>query len=193
MLGSLRLRGKLLLLGLVPMLLLAILLSGIAIYELRELADQQEAQSRISLIEDRRAELKNYVEVARNAIGAIYARSGDGDMSARAEAVEILETLSYGVDGYFWGYDDQSRRVLQGDTRERIGESFHDYRDPNGIYAIRDLVKAGQDGRHYVDYSFVLGSDSSVLVPKVGYAEYLPKWKLAFGTSVNLDGVERDV
>ncbi len=43
MLGSLRLRGKLLLLGLVPMLLLAILLSGIAIYELRELADQQEA------------------------------------------------------------------------------------------------------------------------------------------------------
>ncbi|MCQ4242357.1 methyl-accepting chemotaxis protein [Stutzerimonas stutzeri] len=193
MLGSLRLRGKLLLLGLVPMLLLAILLSGIAIYELRELADQQEAQSRISLIQDRRAELKNYVEVARNAIGAIYARSGDGDMAARAEAVELLEKLSYGVDGYFWGYDDQSRRVLQGDTRERIGESFHDYRDPNGIYAIRDLVKAGQDGRHYVDYSFVLGSDSSVLVPKVGYAEYLPKWKLAFGTSVNLDGVEREV
>ena len=35
--------------------------------------------------------------------------------------------------------------------------------------------------------------DSSVLVPKVGYAEFLPKWKMVFGTSLNLDGVERDV
>src|SRR5690606_38196269 len=42
------------------------------------------------------------------------------------------------------------------------------------------------------DYSFVLG-DGTTLVPKVGYAEHLPKWDMVFGTSLNLDGVERDV
>lgn len=192
MLGSLSLRVKLLLLGLLPVFLLSVLLSGVVIYELRELAEQQEAQSRIGLTQDRRSELKHYVEVARNAIDAIYSRSQEGDMAARDEAVAILEKLSYGEDGYFWGYDLQSRRILQGDTRDRIGESFQDFQDPNGVYAIRELVRAGQNGTHYVDYSFVLG-DGTELVPKVGYAEYLPKWNMVFGTSLNLDGVERDV
>lgn len=82
--------------------------------------------------------------------------------------------------------------MLQGNTRDRIGESFYNFQDPTGKYAIRELVEAGMDGSHYVNYSFVLGSDTT-LVPKVGYAHYLPKWKLVFGTSLNLDGVERDV
>ncbi|MEB2326969.1 MAG: methyl-accepting chemotaxis protein [Pseudomonas sp.] len=192
MLSNLRLRMKLLLLALGPILLLAILLSGIAVYELQSLAEQQEAHTRQSLINDRRAELQHYVQLARNALAPIYDASADGDMQARDQAVAILERLSYGKDGYFWGYDDKSVRVLQGNTKDKIGQSFYDFRDPNGVYAIRELVAAAQNGSHYVDYSFVLGS-SSTLVPKVGYAEYLPKWKLAFGTSLNLDGVERDV
>lgn len=192
MLASLRLRVKLLLLALGPILLLSITLSGVAVVELQDLADQQEDQTRTSLIRDRRAELKHYVELARNAIAPIYERSAQGDMQAREQAVAILERLSYGNEGYFWGYDAQSLRVFQGATRERIGESFADYRDPNGVYAIRELVKAGQNGSHFVDYSFAVpGSDT--LVPKVGYAEHLPKWNLVFGTSLNLDDVERDV
>ncbi|MGE4407155.1 MAG: methyl-accepting chemotaxis protein [Pseudomonas sp.] len=192
MLSSLRLRVKLLLLALGPILLLAIVLSSVAVVELQDLADQQEAQTRESLIRDRRAELAHYVELARNAIAPIYQRSAANDRDARDEAVRILEHLAYGREGYFWGYDDQSVRVFQGDTRERIGESFADFRDPEGVYAIRELVKAGQNGSHFVDYSFAVpGSDA--LVPKVGYAEYLPKWNLAFGTSLNLDDVERDV
>ena len=192
MLSSLRLRVKLLLLALGPILLLAILLSGVAVVELQDLADQQEAQTRASLIRDRRAELEHYVQLARNAIAPIYERSAEGDLQARAEAVALLERLAYGREGYFWGYDGQFLRVFQGDTHERIGESFADFQDPNGVYAIRELVKAGQSGSHFVDYSFAVpGSDA--LVPKVGYAEYLPKWNLAFGTSLNLDDVERDV
>jgi len=87
MLSNLRLRMKLLLLALGPILLLAILLSGIAVYELQSLAEQQEEHTRNSLIRDRRAELKHYVELARNAIGPIYERSAEGDMQARDQAV----------------------------------------------------------------------------------------------------------
>jgi len=192
MLPDLRLRSKLLVLALGPILLLAILLSGVTAYTLQSLAEEQEAQTRQNLIRAHRAELKHYVELAGNAIGPIYARSAEGDLRARDEAVAILERMSYGKDGYFWGYDTQAVRILQGNTKDKIGQSFHDYRDPNGVYAIRELVRAGQDGSHYVDYSFVLG-DSSELVAKVGYAEFLPKWKMVFGTSLNLDGVERDV
>ncbi len=192
MLSTLRLRSKLLLLALGPILLLAILLSAIAVHQLQSLADQQEIKTRESLIKDRQAELKKYIDLAKNMLAPLYQASADGDMAARAEAVKVLERLSYGDDGYFWGYDEQIRRVLQGNTGQRIGESFNDFRDPNGVYAIRELVRAGIDGSHYVNYSFVLGG-STELVPKVGYSEHLPKWKMVFGTSLNLDGVERDV
>ena len=95
MLSNLRLRMKLLLLTLGPILLLSILLSGIAVYELRALAEQQEEHTRKSLIQDRRAELKHYVELARNAIGPIHERSAEGDMQARDQAVwrEALAAL----------------------------------------------------------------------------------------------------
>ncbi|WP_278444923.1 methyl-accepting chemotaxis protein [Stutzerimonas kunmingensis] len=192
MLPSLRLRVKLLLLALGPILLLAVLLSGVAVIELQDLADQQETQTRASLIRDRRVELESYVQLARNAIAPIYERSAEGDLQARDQAVALLEGLTYGREGYFWGYGGQSVRVFQGATRERIGENFADFKDPNGVYAIRELVKAGQNGSHYVDYSFAVPG-SNALVPKVGYAEYLPKWNLVFGTSLNLDDVERDV
>ncbi|WP_332827705.1 methyl-accepting chemotaxis protein [Ramlibacter sp.] len=192
MLARFRLRSKVLLLALVPVLLLTLVLSAIAVFTLQRLADQQEAQTRGKLIQDRRSEIKQYVELAMNAIAPLYQASAADDMAARAQAVAVLKRLAYGADGYFWGYDGESVRVLQGSTDDRIGQSFADYRDPSGVYAIRELVRAGKDGSHYVDYSFVLG-DGKVLVPKVGYAQYLPKWNLAFGTSVNLDGVEREV
>nr|WP_024307464.1 methyl-accepting chemotaxis protein [Pseudomonas sp. P818] len=192
MILSLRLRSKVLLLALGPICLLTLLLSSITFVVLGNLADQQEAQTRAKLVADRKAEIKQYVELALNAIAPLYQASADGDMAARAQAVEVLKRLSYGADGYFWGYDSNIRRVLQGNTNDRIGEDFSGYRDPNGIYAIRELVRAGMDSSHYVDYSFVLG-DGKVLVPKVGYSYHLPKWKMVFGTSVNLDGVERDV
>src|SRR3990167_2444263 len=192
MLARFRLRSKVLLLALVPVLLLTLVLSAIAVFTLQRLADQQEVQTRGKLIQDRRSEIKQYVELATNAITPLYQASAAGYMAAREQAVAVLKRLAYGADGYFWGYDGESVRVLQGGTDDRIGQGFADYRDPNGVYAIRELVRAGKDGSHYVDYSFVLGG-GDVLVPKVGYAQYLPKWDLAFGTSVNLDGVERDV
>nr|WP_084334460.1 methyl-accepting chemotaxis protein [Pseudomonas indica] len=192
MLSSLGLRTKILLLTLGPIFALAIILSLVATLVLQQLADQQEEQTRQSLTQDRRNELQHYVDLALDAIRPIHEASAQDDMAARDEAVALLKRLSYGNGGYFWGYDGNHRRVFQADTNERIGDDFSDYRDPNGVYAIRELVKAGKDGSHVVAYSFVVpGSDT--LVPKIGYAEYLPKWNLVIGTSLNLDGVERDV
>ena len=192
MLSNLRLRPKLLLLALVPILLLTILLSGITVMQLDQLAEEQETKTRDSLIRDRQAELKHYVDIGYNAIKSIYERSADMDLAARAEAVALLQELNYGSEGYFWGYDTKTIRLFQGNTGDRIGESFYDFRDAEGKFPIRELVRAAVDGSHYVRYSFVLGADK-VIVPKVGYSVHLPKWDMIFGTALNLDGVERDV
>ncbi|WP_312938172.1 methyl-accepting chemotaxis protein [Stutzerimonas nitrititolerans] len=192
MLLNLRLRTKLLLLALGPILLLAILLSGITVMRLQHLAAEQEAQTRDSLIRDRQAELEHYVDIGYNAIKPIYEASAAMDLDARAKAVAVLQELNYGKEGYFWGYDSKTLRIFQGNTGDRIGESFYNFQDAEGKYPIRELVRAGMDGSHYVRYSFVLGADK-VIVPKVGYSLYLSKWDMVFGTALNLDGVERDV
>ncbi|MBA1262761.1 methyl-accepting chemotaxis protein [Stutzerimonas stutzeri] len=192
MLASLRLRTKLLLLALGPILLLAILLSAISVQRLQLLAEEQEAQTRDSLIRDRQAELKHYVDIGYNAIKPIYEASAAMDLDARAKAVAVLQELNYGTEGYFWGYDSKTLRIFQGNTGDRIGESFYGFQDAEGRYPIRELVRAGMDGSHYVRYSFLLGADK-VIVPKVGYSLHLPKWDMVFGTALNLDGVERDV
>ncbi len=191
MLG-LRLRPKVLLLVLVPSFLLSLLLGGLSVWMLQGVAAQQEVDTRNSLIEARRVEIEHYVQVARKAIAPLYEASVEGDLDARARAVELLQSLGYGKDGYYWGYDERAVRLFQGSTGDKVGQSFEDFRDPQGVYAIRELVRAGRDGSHYVDYSFVLG-DGSTLVPKIGYSEYLPKWHMVFGTSMNLDGIEREV
>src|SRR5690606_31464823 len=118
--------------------------------------------------------------------------SAQMDMAARAEAVALLQELNYGSEGYFWGYDTKTFRLFQGNTGDRIGESFYDFRDAEGKFPIRELVRAAVDGSHYVHYSFVLGAEKTI-VPKVGYSVHLPKWDMIFGTALNLDGVERDV
>jgi len=192
MFRALRLRAKLLLLALVPICLLTLLICSIFVVLLQKLADEQEAHTRSDLMADRREEIQNIVELALGVIGPLYERSAPGDLSARAEAVDILKRLKYGAGGYFWGYDGNVVRLFQGDTGDKIGQSFADFRDPEGRYAIRQLVAAGKDGSHYVDYSFVVGAGSEI-VPKVGYSHYLPKWDMVFGTSINLDDVEREL
>lgn len=189
MFRALRMRAKLLLLALVPIFLLSILISAVSVVLLHRLSAHQETQTRERLISEKRIEIQHYVALALKAIEPLYDQSTVGDMATRAKAVEVLKRLTYGADSYFWGYDDNAVRLFQGNTEDKIGDSFSEYRDPNGVYAIRELVEAGKKGSHYVDYSFVLGS-SRQLVPKVGYAEYLPKWGMVFGTSVNLDGIE---
>lgn len=176
-------------LGLVPICLLAFIISLVAFIALHEFADQQEEQTRELLIEEHRAEIKRYVDIALGVINPIYEASANGDAAARAQGVAALKRLLYGHDGYFWGYDTKGIRLFQGNSNKQIGESFESFRDPNGVYAIRDLIEAGKNGSHYVNYSFTLPSTTQ-LVPKVGYAEYLPKWDMVFGTSVNLDNVE---
>ncbi|SDA69389.1 methyl-accepting chemotaxis sensory transducer with Cache sensor [Pseudomonas sp. NFPP33] len=185
-------RTKILLLSVIPVLLLVALLSGLTVAILNKLADEQTEAARERMHEDRRAVLANYVQIANAAIAGIYQASAPGDMRARDEAVALLKRMNFAKEDYFWGYDSQSVRVFWSDKDVRIGESFRDFRDANGLYVINELVRVARDGTHFLEYAFpVPGRDEPV--PKIGYAHYLEKWDLVIGTAVNLDDIELQV
>ena len=126
-------------------------------------------------------------------VQALYDGASQGDMASRDQAIAILSKIKYGKDGYFFGYDSQVVRLFRGDSPVDVGKSFTGRQDPNGVRVNDELVRVAKDGSNYVQYSSPLPNNDSILVPKLAYSYYLPKWDLALGTAVNLDGVETQV
>jgi len=189
----LSLKAKVLSLAVLPVLLFALVISLTTLFILQEQARKEVEETRERLLSDAKATLQSYVAVAMTTIKPLYDAAAQGDNAARAQAIKLLSSISYGKEGYFFGYDSNTVRLFKANSPDGVGQSFKDNRDPNGVYVNRDLVKVAKDGTHYLQYSSPLPGNTQVLVPKLGYTEYLPKWDMAVGTSVNLDGIEAQV
>ena len=189
----LTLKSKMLLLALLPVILFAIVLSGAAAKILLNLAEDEVKETRERLVQENRQELQHYMQIAMGSVQALYDGARQGDMASRDQAIAILSKIKYGKDGYFFGYDSQVVRLFRGDSPVDVGKSFTGRQDPNGVRVNDELVRVAKDGSNYVQYSSPLPNNDSILVPKLAYSYYLPKWDLALGTAVNLDGVEAQV
>ncbi|TDV67797.1 methyl-accepting chemotaxis sensory transducer with Cache sensor [Pseudomonas sp. LP_7_YM] len=187
---KLTVKSKLLCLAIIPALLFALILSGVAAWMLRSSADQQMKETREQLVERNRQVLKNYVDVALTTIKPLHDASAQGDMAARDKALQLLKPMKYGEDGYFFGYDTQGVRVFRGDSPAGVGTSFWDTRDPDGTYHYQTFVEVAKNGKHYIDYAAPKPGDEAVQVPKLGYTVYLEKWDMVLGSAINMDDID---
>jgi methyl-accepting chemotaxis protein len=189
----LTLKAKVVLLALIPVVLFAVVLSGAAARVLQNLAAQEVEETRERLLQESRNELQHYVQIALGSVQALYDTAAQGDMASREQAIAILSKIKFGKDGYFFGHDSNVVRLFRGDSPVDVGKSLADRRDPNGVYINRELVNVAKNNSYYVNYSSPLPTDDSVLVPKMAYSYYLPKWDMALGTAINLDGIEAQI
>ncbi len=189
----LTLKAKVVLLALIPVVLFAVVLSGAAARVLQNLAAQEVEETRERLLQESRNELQHYVQIAMGSVQSLYDAAGQGDMASREQAIAILSKIKFGKDGYFFGHDSNVVRLFRGDSPVDVGKSLADRRDPNGVYINRELVNVAKNNSYYVNYSSPLPTDDSVLVPKMAYSYYLPKWDMALGTAINLDGIEAQI
>ena len=171
------------------LILLAGLLLGLVYHRVTVLTEHEIIASRAMLIESKKQDLKNILLTAYSTVSYLYQNGG-----SREQAVERLKQLSYGDDGYIFGYDDNSIRVFSGSGDAAIGKSYYDYQDVNGVYLIRDLVTAGKrnglgEGDHFVSYHFPK-QDTKEAFEKLSYSIYLPRWQLMIGTGVYIDSID---
>ncbi len=188
----LSLKAKVLSLAIVPVLMFGLVISATTVFMLHQQADREVSDTRERLLSEAKTTLQNYVAIAMTAIKPLYEASAPGDETAKATAIKLLSAVSYGKDGYLFGYDSQVIRIFRSTNPDGLGKSFNDVRDPNGVYLNRELVAVGKAGTHYVMYSSALPGKTEP-VPKIGYTEYLPKWDLVVGSAVNLDGIDAQV
>ncbi|MBN0987355.1 methyl-accepting chemotaxis protein [Amphritea pacifica] len=175
---------RLTIMGTAPVILLAVILLILTVFENNELRHEQLQITESKLIEMKRAELESLNKVAFNSIKHIYDAGGTLE-----DALPILRALKYGKNGYFFGYTDKGVRVFMGDMDKSIGKNFWDLQDSNGVYILRELIKAGKQGGGFVTYHFPKPGQT-IAEAKLSYAIYLDRWNLMIGAGFYLDDVE---
>ncbi len=183
-----KLRQKILLLAIAPLIVALLAIAVAVLYQARLLAEQQRSSVEAAYLASKEAELKHYVALATRSIAHLY-DSGRNDAAALDEAKAILATLEYGDDGYFFLYDLHGKNLMHPRKPELVGRDLWELRDPSGSPTIQRLVVQAKAGGGFVRYLWEKPSTRKV-VPKLGYVISMDRWGWMLGTGIYLDDVD---
>lgn len=182
------LRTKIVALAVAPLLIALVLVALAVRHQEHDLARRERALIEKSYMEQRRSELRSYVDLAVSIVRPLY-DAGRDDEETRNEALRRLAALDYGDDGYFFVYDMQGRSLMHSRQPDLVGQNLWDMRDSRGRFTIQDLIAGARAGGGYVEYEWRKPS-SEQMAPKLGYVTALPRWNWMVGTGLYLDDIE---
>jgi two-component system NarL family sensor kinase len=182
------LRTKIVALAVAPLLVALVLVALAVRHQEHDLARRERALIEKSYMEQRRSELRSYVDLAVSIVRPLY-DAGRDDEETRTEALRRLAALDYGDDGYFFVYDMQGRSLMHSRQPDLVGQNLWDMRDSQGRFTIQDLIAGARTGGGYVEYEWRKPS-SEQMAPKLGYVTALPRWNWMVGTGLYLDDIE---
>ena len=187
--GPRRLRKKILLLAVLP-LLAALLLIALAVrHQALELARQERTLVESAYLASKEAELRHHVEMAMNMIAPIYDTGRDDD-AAKAEAVRILNAFDFDHgDGYFFAYEYSGRCLVLPHQPELVGQNLWNIRDRDGLPVVQSLVAKARQGQGFFRYVWNKPTVKQV-APKLGHVVGLQRWGWMIGTGIYLDDVQ---
>lgn len=183
-----KLRQKVILLAIIPLILALAAIALAMHHQARLLAQQQRATVEAAYLASKRAELKHYVTLATLAIAHLTSRE-DADEATREEAMAILATLDYGEDGYFFLYNIEGKNLMHPRQPHLMGRDMWELRDSTGAPTIQLLIRAARAGGGYVLYLWEKPSSKTV-APKLGYVVEIKNWGWMLGTGMYLDDVD---
>jgi methyl-accepting chemotaxis protein len=187
---GLKSRTKLLLLTVIPLILITAVISFVyhrsGLYGLK----QELSQYRQSLVDTRKAELKSYVMMGMTAVKLLYDNDRHGENQARAK--QILKAMRFDDDGYFFAYNSEGVNILHAIKPSLEGKNLFNLQDKNGVPVIAGLIQSAKSGDGFLYFSWNKPSIQAQS-PKLGYAEYLPKWDWILGTGIYIDDIDAQV
>ncbi len=150
--------------------------------------------NRDSMMDDRKEKLQNIVETAYSTAQHYYDQAQAGellDTQARSLAIEAIEFMRYGDNGYLWINDFQPRMIMHPFVKKLEGQDISDFKDPNGKHLFVEMVKVTEaKGGGFVDYVWQKGDDKDYLAPKLSYVKGFKPWGWVIGTGVYIEDVE---
>lgn len=182
-------KNRVLVLSIMPVAILGLILFIIIQQQVNQLHVEQINSSRHMLIEDQKDKLKEFIQAAISLTQQMYDTDETPD-----RAIDLLKNISFGKSGYIFGYDSNAVRVFSGSSPAGVGDSYYDLKDANGVYLIRELIKAGKKnklavGDNYTAYHFPKPGNT-IASEKLSYSAFFPKWELMIGVGVYVDEID---
>jgi methyl-accepting chemotaxis protein len=185
-------KTKILLLVLVPLLAVTCIILLTVYRDMKHTTEEQVIKARENMLEAKKAELKNNVDIALTAMNPLVSHKELSPEQAQMMAKGILESIRFAGDGYIFTYSFDGTAITSGPNTSVVGTNMIDIKDANGVYFIKDLItKARQDGG-YVEYIWLkpsVGKD----VAKLSYATRISEWNWMIGTGVYIDDIDEVV
>ncbi|MGO4907824.1 cache domain-containing protein [Pseudorhodobacter sp. W20_MBD10_FR17] len=179
---------KVFLLATVPLVLAMLTVGLLVLRESRDMADREIAGLEAQLIAAKKAELKNYLSIARTAFGPIYGNALPDDAAAKRRVLQILAAMTYGTEGFFFVYDYNGKNLVSPRQTWLIEKNWAGLRDTAGTPVVDELIRLARQGVGYHTYVWPKPS-SGQPATMVSYVIGLQDWRWAIGTGIFIDDV----
>ena len=189
----LTIKAKVFSLALIPPLLIAVFLTWYNLSQSTQVAQNAVSDFKSQMETDAREEVRNYLQLAMSSIEHLVADDSLGSLQERQErAKQILRQLRFddsGDVGYVFVYDDEGNSIAHGVNQSLEGKNLYNFKDPNGVLLIRELIEAAESGGGFVEYDWE--NTKGQVNPKLGYADMLSEWGWVVGTGFLDSGFTR--
>nr|VVV02784.1 Methyl-accepting chemotaxis protein McpP [Aliivibrio wodanis] len=183
-------RTKLQLLTVIPLITITALVTLVYYWSGIKSVDIEAEEYRSELVETKKSELQAYLMMGVTAVSELYESDINGENKAQAKA--ILKAMRFESDGYFFAYDSQGVNTLHAIKPQLEGKNLYSLKDENGVPVIAGLIDASKSGDGFLYFSWHKPSIDKQ-APKLGYAEYMPKWDWVLGTGIYIDDIDQQV
>ncbi|MEH8121462.1 methyl-accepting chemotaxis protein [Aeromonas veronii] len=184
------LKQKILLLGAVPVLLMALVVNLSNYMVSKSDLESDLVVARENAIKERKALLSSYIMMAKTAVDAIYALPDSPEN--RQKVKELLRPLRYSSDGYFFVYDFEGNTILLPVRTELEGKNRWNDKDAKGKLLIQEILKSARQGDGFTEYWTAkpsIGRDA----PKLAFTLVLDKYQWAIGTGFYIDDIDNEL
>lgn len=183
---------KLYLLGMLPLILAVAAIAGIVAWQTRQTSDREIAALETALIEAKKAELHNYLSMARTAFGIVYGNARPDDEAAKREVAQTMAAMIYGREGHFFIYDYDGTNIVSPRQTWLINRNWSGLADPQGTPVVDRLIALARAGGGYHSYYWPKPSTGEPAL-MVAYVQGLQDWRWVVGTGIFIDDVQKVV
>ncbi|WP_168188235.1 methyl-accepting chemotaxis protein [Hahella sp. CCB-MM4] len=187
-------KTKIITLAIATIMLSTLGFSILNLISMQQLFERSLADTRQSLMAAKKAELKQYTQLAQSAIQQMLAE-GKGKVEGKGEGKgeeatlgERISSLRFGKDGYFFAYSEDGT-VTAHAKKNLIGKNLIGLKSKKGVAIIQELIAVAKNGGGYVEYDWPKLKQEGQF-PKLSYAVWLPDVQWMLGTGFYIDDID---
>jgi methyl-accepting chemotaxis protein len=171
------------------------LLIGVAVLSIGYLTAVFLLDLKSRMLEERKIATRQLVETAVSVLDKYHALTtvsgGLNETAAQQNALDVIKSLRYDRDNYFWINDKLPKMVMHPIKPELDGKDLRDSKDPANKHLFVEMVEVvKRDGAGFVPYMWPKPGAANP-VPKISYVKEFKPWGWIVGSGIYVDDVDQ--